>query len=150
MQSKASTPEQYLQELSEERKIIVEKLRQIILKNLPEGFEEQMSYGMLGYVVPHALYPKGYHVNPKLPLPFLNVASQKHYIALYHLGLYSNPKLMDWFKDEYAKRTSHKLDMGKSCIRFKKLEAIPYDLVAELCQKITPHDWIITYEAAIK
>ncbi len=150
MQSKASTPEQYLQELSEERKIIVEKLRQIILKNLPEGFEEQMSYGMLGYVVPHALYSKGYHVNPKLPLPFLNVASQKHYIALYHLGLYSNPKLMNWFKDEYAKRASHKLDMGKSCIRFKKLEAIPYDLVAELCQKITPHDWIITYEAAIK
>ncbi|APD06027.1 hypothetical protein UJ101_00480 [Flavobacteriaceae bacterium UJ101] len=150
MQSNAATPEQYINELPEERKEVIQKLRQLIKENLPKGFEEQMSYGMLGYVVPHSLYPKGYHVNPTLPLPFLNLASQKHYIALYHAGIYANTELMDWFVKEYPKHSRYKLDMGKSCIRFKKLNAIPYSLIATLCQKITPQEWIDLYESQIQ
>ncbi len=150
MQSNAATPEQYINELPEERKEVIQKLRQLIKENLPKGFEEQMSYGMLGYVVPHSLYPKGYHVNPTLPLPFLILASQKHYIALYHAGIYANTELMDWFVKEYPKHSRYKLDMGKSCIRFKKLNTIPYSLIATLCQKITPQEWIDLYESQIQ
>ncbi len=145
MQSAASTPEQYLNELSDERKQVINKIRSIILENLPAGFKEEMSYGMLGYIVPKTNYPNGYHCNPKLPLPFLALASQKNFIALYHMGIYSSEAVMAWFKNEYAK-TGCKLDMGKSCLRFSKFDKIPYELIGELCQKFTVNDWITIYE----
>ncbi len=150
MQSKATTPEQYLKELPQERKQVMTKLRDIILKNLPKGFEECISYGMLGYVVPHSIYPNGYHVNPSLPLPFISLASQKNNISVYHSGIYSDPDLMRWFLDEYPKHVSSKLDIGKSCIRFKNIEKIPFDLIAQLCAKMTPQLWIEKYEKVIK
>ena len=150
MQSTATTVNEYLNELPEERKEAFSKLRDGILKNLPKGFEEQISYGMLGYVVPHTLYPNGYHCNPKLPLPFMNIASQKNFIALYHMGIYVNPKLMEWFITEYPKHSTQKLDMGKSCIRFKKMDQIPYDLIAELTGKMSVEVWIECYETQIK
>ena len=150
MQSKASTPEQYLNQLPQERKQVMTKLRDIILKNLPKGFEECISYGMLGYVVPHSMYPEGYHVNPSLPLPFINLASQKNNISLYHSGIYSDPQLMQWFVNEYPKHASNKLDMGKSCIRFKNIEKRPFDLIAQLCAKMTPQLWTEKYEKVIK
>ena len=128
MQSKATTVDEYLNELPSDRKDCLTKLRSIIKENLPEGFEETMSYGMIGYVVPHSLYPAGYHSTPKLPLPFLNIASQKNFVALYHMSLNSDKKLLEWFTKEYVEQTKTKLDMGKSCIRFKKLEQIPYNL----------------------
>ena len=151
MQSKATTIEQYLAELTEERKPIIKKLRQVILDNLPEGFEEVMSYGMLGYVVPHSLYPHGYHCDPKLPLPFINLASQKAHVGFYHMGIYSDEKLLKWFTEEYAKTDIKvKLNMGKSCIRFKKEAHIPYELLGELVSKVSVQDWITTYESNIK
>jgi len=148
MQSKAITPQEYLNELPSDRKAAVEKLRNTILENLPEGFQEIIGYGMLGYVVPHSIYPKGYHCDPKLPLPFLNLASQKNFVALYHMGIYANKTLLDWFVSEFPKHSKAKLDMGKSCIRFKKMDDIPYDLIAELTRKITVQDWISCYENA--
>ncbi|MEO6189019.1 MAG: DUF1801 domain-containing protein [Saprospiraceae bacterium] len=146
MQSKELTVEAYLKSLPEERKIPMEKLRQTILKNLPKGFQECMSYGMIGYVVPHSLYPEGYHCDPKLPLPFINLASQKNFIALYHMGLYASTTLNKWFVEEYTKQCKTKLDMGKSCLRFKKMEDIPFQLISELCKKLNPQDWIKQYE----
>jgi hypothetical protein len=150
MTSNAASPEEYVDSLPEERKGAVNKLRKVIKKNLPKGFAEVMSYGMLGYVVPHKLYPAGYHCDPKLPLPFLALASQKGSVNLYHMGVYADPKLLKWFTDEYAKHVKSKLDMGKSCIRFKKMEEIPYDLIADLCSKITVEQWIATYEKEYK
>jgi hypothetical protein len=123
-------------------------LRNILLKSIPKGFKEEMSYGMIGYVVPHSLYPKGYHCSPELPLPFLSVASQKNFIAIYHMGMYEKPELLNWFTNEYAQRVKGKLDMGKSCIRFKKPENIPFDLIGELASKMTTKEWIETYENA--
>jgi len=150
MQSTAKTVEKYLNDLPEERKEGFLKLRNNILNNLPKGFEEEMSYGMLGYVVPHSIYPNGYHCNPKLPLPFINIASQKNFIALHHLGIYANPALLGWFTTEYPKHSTQKLDMGKGCIRFKKLDQIPFDLIAELAGKMSVEDWINCYETQIK
>ena len=150
MQSKASTPKEYIAELPEDRKEPMRKFRKLILDNLPEGFEEQMTYGMLGYVVPHSRYPDGYHCDPKQPLPFINLASQKNYIALYHSGIYSDPKLHDWFTNQWPKHMDTKLDMGKSCIRFKNPTKIPYELMGELVQKMTVDEWIERYEKAIK
>ena len=150
MQSKATNPQEYIENLPEDRKEPITKLRNLLLKNLPKGFEEQMSYGMLGYVVPHSTYPEGYHVNPKLPLPFINLASQKNHIAVYHSGIYSDPELMNWFVAEYPKYVSTKLDMGKSCIRFKNPDKIPYELFGELFTKMTPEQWITQYESIIK
>ncbi|WP_303316886.1 DUF1801 domain-containing protein [Flavivirga abyssicola] len=150
MQSKATTPQQYLDELPEERKEPIKKLRQQILENLPKGMEEQMNYGMLGYVIPHSVYPEGYHCDPKLPLPFMNLASQKNFIAVYSMALYSKKELMDWFTSEYAKQCKYKLDMGKSCIRFKKMNDIPFELIGELTSKIDADEWINIYETAIK
>lgn len=146
MQSKATNPEAYIEELPEDRKECITKLRKVILDNLPEGFEEVMSYGMLGYVVPHSLYPNGYHCSPQLPLPFVNLASQKAHIAVYHSGIYASPELLDWFTKEYPKHSKLKLNMGKSCIRFKKPEHIPYELIGELMTKMTPEEWIALYE----
>ncbi|WP_291967223.1 DUF1801 domain-containing protein [Maribacter sp.] len=150
MKYEASSPDNYIAQLPPERKVAIEKLRGIILKKLPHGFEEQLSYGMLGYVVPHTLYPAGYHVKPDLPLPFINLASQKNFIALYHSGIYADITLMNWFKSEYPKHCKRKLDMGKSCIRFKSMDDIPYELIAELCTKMTPQQWIDLYENNIK
>jgi len=150
MTSDAKTPKEYLDSLPEERKKVVSKLRTVIRKNLPKGFKEGMGYGMIGYAVPHSIYPDGYHCDPKLPLPFLSVASQKNFIALYHSGIYADKKIHDWFVEQYPKHTKTKLDMGKSCIRFKKLEDIPYDLIGELCTKVTVEDWIKTYEKNVK
>jgi len=150
MQSKATTVESYLNDLTEERKDVINELRKVILKNLPKGFAEGIGYGMIGYFVPHSIYPNGYHCDPKQPLPFLSMASQKNFIALYHMGIYMNPTLMDWFTAEYAKRVKGKLDMGKSCIRFKKMDAIPFDLIGELASKMSVDEWIACYEKALK
>ena len=150
MQSTATTPEEYIKSLPDDRVEAVNKLRQTLLQNLPKGFTETMSYGMLGYLVPHSIYPPGYHCNPKLPLPFINIASQKNFIALYHMGLYADPKLLEWFTEQYPNHSKQKLDMGKSCLRFKKMDAIPYDLIAELASKMTPAQWIELYESNFK
>ncbi len=150
MTSKATTPEQYIKELPADRKEAITQLRNTVLKNLPKGFKETMSYGMLGYVVPHEIYPAGYHCDPKLPLPFAGMASQKNFIAFYHMGIYANPELLKWFTTEYPKHSSAKLDMGKSCIRFKKPEHIPYKLIGELIKKISVKDWIKMYEENVK
>ena len=150
MQYKASTPEAYISQLPNDRKTPMNKLRKVILEHLPKGFEETISYGMIGYVVPHSIYPNGYHCNPKLPLPFMNIASQKNSINLYHSGVYARSELYDWFVAEFPKHSKRKLDMGKSCIRFKHSDEIPYDLIAELCTKMTVEEWITIYETAIK
>ena len=150
MQYKASNAEEYIQQIPDERKAVFSKLRRIILEHLPKGFQEGISYGMIGYVVPHSLYPSGYHCDPKLPLPFISIASQKNFIAFYHMGIYAQKKLLDWFVSEYPKHCKTKLDMGKSCVRFKKMEDIPYDLIAELCKQMTPEEWIALYETNIK
>ena len=149
MQSNALTPKEYLDKLPEDRKRAFKTLRKYILDNLPKGMEEVMSYGMLGYVVPHSLYPNGYHCNPKLPLPFMNLASQKNFIAVYSMVLYSKTELMDWFVSEYVKRCKYKLDIGKSCIRFKKMEDIPFKLIGELTAKVNTNQWIEIYESSI-
>lgn len=146
MQSKAATPEQYLAELPDDRREAMQKIRTTIKNNLPNGFEEVMSYGMLGYVVPHSIYPDGYHCNPKLPLPFINLASQKNNISLYHMGIYGDENLLNWFVAEYAKQAKSKIDMGKGCLRFKKMDDIPFDLIGELASKISVDDWIAIYE----
>ncbi|MEP7144460.1 MAG: DUF1801 domain-containing protein [Ferruginibacter sp.] len=150
MQSKAISVEQYLKELPPDRQEAISKLRKEILKNLPKGFKEQMSYGMVGYVVPHKLYPAGYHCDPQLPLGFMNIASQKNFIAVYHMGVYADKNLLDWFVKEFAKNTTARLDMGKSCIRFKKMETIPYKLIGELAGKMTVAAWINKYEENFK
>ncbi|MDO5979229.1 DUF1801 domain-containing protein [Flavivirga spongiicola] len=150
MQSKATSPQQYLDELPEDRKEPIHKLRQQILDNLPEGIEEQMNYGMLGYVIPHAVYPDGYHCDPKLPLPFMNLASQKNFVAVYSMVLYAKKEVMDWFTSEYTKQCKYKLDMGKSCIRFKRMHDIPFELIGELASKVSADEWIDIYEKAVK
>jgi len=150
MQSKATTVDQYLSEVPAERQAAMNKLRNVMKKNLPKGFREGMGYGAMGYVVPHSIYPAGYHCNPKDPLPFAGLASQKNSINFYHMGIYVDPKLLKWFVDEYAKAGVGKLDMGKSCVRFKKPENIPFDLIGELCTKITVEKWIEMYEKNLK
>jgi len=150
MQYEATTPEDYIDQLPEDRKNPVGTLRKTILDNLPKGFEEGINYKMLGYYVPHSAYPDGYHCNPKLPVPFMNVASQKNFVALYHMGIYAKKELLDWFVAEYPKHSKYKLDMGKSCIRFKKVDAIPYELIAELVRKMSMEEWLSIYKANTK
>lgn len=150
MKIQADSPEVYIQALPESRRNPMARLRQVMCDHLPSGFEETMNYGMIGYVVPHALYPPGYHCTPDQPLPFISIASQKHFIALYHMGIYSDPELLHWFQKAYAEVVPTKLDMGKSCIRFKNPERIPWDLIAELAGKMTPEVWINRYENALK
>ena len=150
MQSKAATVDAYLAELPEERQRTMKELRKVIKKNLPKGFKEGMGYGMMGWSVPHSLYPPGYHCTPELPLPFIGLASQKNFIAVYHMGVYADPKLLKWFTESHAKASPKKLDMGKSCIRYKKPEDIPYDLIGELASKMTVDDWINMYETGFK
>ena len=150
MTSTATTPTAYVDSLPEDRKKAMNELRKVILKNLPKGFQEEMSYGMIGYVIPHTLYPAGYHCKPELPLPFLNIASQKNFIAVYHMGMYADKKQLDWFTAEFPKHSKAKLDMGKSCIRFKKPEQIPFELIGELTSKMTVKEWIALYEKNYK
>ncbi len=150
MQYKATSPEDYIKQVPEERQDALKKLRKVINDNLPKGFEEGIQYGMIGYYVPHSVYPDGYHCDPKTPLPFMSFASQKNSVNLYHSGIYAIPKIHDWFVNEYPKHNSRKLDMGKSCIRFKKVDEIPFDLIADLCKKLTPEEWIDVYETALK
>ncbi len=150
MQSKAKTVDEYLKEVPEDRQESFNKLRDTILANLPEGFKEEMSYGMIGYVVPHSIYPDGYHCSPELPLPFISIASQKNFIALYHMGIYENREVLDWFIDEYPKYSKLKLDMGKSCIRFKKPDQIPFELIKQLMGKISVKEYISVYEGSRK
>lgn len=150
MKYEANTPQEYVDQLPEDRQPVIQKLRKVITENLPDGFEEGINYNMIGYYVPHTLYPDGYHCDPKLPLPFMNIASQKNSVNLYHSGIYAIPEIHDWFVSEYPKYCKRKLDMGKSCVRFKKLDEIPYELIGELCTKITVEDWITTYEKNVK
>lgn len=148
MTSKATTVDQYINEAPEDRRAALLQLRTIILENLPKGFQEEISYGMIGYVVPHSIYPKGYHCSPELPLPFMSFASQKNSINFYHMGIYAKPDLYNWFVAEYPKHSKQKLDIGKSCIRIKKPENIPFKLIGELAKKMSVSEWIETYEKA--
>ena len=150
MQYKAKSPEDYISQVPLERQDTLKKLRKVIKSSLPKGFEEGIQYGMIGYYVPHSIYPDGYHCTPAEPLPFMSFASQKNSINLYHSGIYAVPKIHDWFVKEYPKHSKRKLDMGKSCIRFKTVDDIPFDLIAELCNKMTVKEWIDVYESNIK
>jgi uncharacterized protein YdhG (YjbR/CyaY superfamily) len=147
MKNDVNTVEEYIALLPEDRKTAINKLRDVILCHIPPGFEETISYGMIGYVIPHSLYPQGYRTNPTLTLPFINLASHKNYIALHHMGIYADNKLLEWFVAEYNTRYNQKPDMGKGCIRFKKMDQIPYDLIGELAGKVSVERWITTYES---
>lgn len=150
MKIEANNVNEYLSNISEDKKEPFEKLLATIQNSLPKGFETGMSYGMVGFYVPHSIYPKGYHCDSKLPLPFAAIAAQKNFIALYHMGIYMDDKLLEWFKESYAKQVKDKLDMGKSCIRFKKVNEIPLDLISELMRKMEVQDWINLYETQLK
>lgn len=150
MRYEANTPEAYIAQVPNDRKIAMNQLRATININLPHGFEEGIRYGMIGYFVPHSTYPDGYHCSPDEPLPFMGLASQKNSINLYHSGIYAIPSIKNWFVAEYPKHCKRKLDMGKSCIRFKYIDDIPYELIGKLCQKIAVDEWIEVYEKAIK
>lgn len=147
MQSSAQSVEEYIRQIPDLQREAIVLLRKTILENLPKGFVEQMSYRMVGYVVPHSIYPDGYHCDPKLPLPFLNIAAQKNFIALYHMGIYASPDLLDWFTTEFPKYSKLKLNMGKGCIRFRNGSPIPYTLIGELVKKTEVTDWINLYES---
>ncbi len=146
MQYTAKTPDEYIAGLPDDRKSALSTLRKVINDNLPEGFKETMGYGHIGWVVPHESYPAGYHCDPKQPLPFMGVASQKNHIALYSMCLYGDVEQLDWFRAEWPKHSKKKLNMGISCIRFTKLEDIPLELIGELASKVTPQQWIEIYE----
>jgi Domain of unknown function (DU1801) len=150
MKPVGKTVKDILINLPEDRAEPFNKLHEVIVKNLPKGFEAAISYGGLGYVVPHTLYPAGYHCKPGEPLPFAGIASQKDSINFYHMGIYSDPRLLKWFVTEYPRHSKQKLDMGKSCVRFKKLNEIPYKLIGELMKKMSAKEWIGKYEAGLK
>lgn len=139
--------QEYIDKLPDDRKLALTKLRKIISENIPDGFTETINYAMPSFVVPHSLYPKGYKCDPKLPLPFISYVSQKNFISIYHMGLYADKNLYDWFVAEYPKYSKTKADIGKSCIRFKKPEQIPYPLIAELVKKMSAQEWIKTFES---
>lgn len=147
MKNDSLTPDDYISNLPENRRLKLQKLREVIKQNLPKGFEETMNYGMIGYVVPHSIYPDGYHCDPSMPLPFINIASQKNHITVYHLGMYAQPELLEWFLDEFKKFSPKKPNMGKSCIRFSKTQEIPYQLIGDLASKLKPLEWIAIYES---
>lgn len=150
MKIEANSVAEYIENAPEERREALNQLREVIVNNIPEGFHEELNYGLPGYVVPHTIYPSGYHCDPKLPVPFISFASQKNFIAFYHMGIYADEKLLNWFQEEYKKVVPTKLDMGKSCIRFKNVKNIPFELLGKLVRKITVEDWINTYEKEIK
>lgn len=146
MKIESLTVDEYISKVPENQKESLSKLREIVQNNLPIGFEETISYGMIGYIVPYSIYPKGYNCKPKQPLPFINIAAQKNHVSLYHMGLYASQELLNWFTEEYPKYSKSKLDMGKGCVRFKNNQEIPYDLIGQLAQKASVNDWIKTYE----
>lgn len=150
MQSKAATVDEYIESLPDDRRIAITAIRDVVNKNLPKGFKECMAYGMIGWVVPHETYPPGYHCDPKLPLGFMNLASQKNHISLYSMCLYGGGTQLGWFQKEWPKHSKKKLNMGKSCIRFTKLEDVPLDLIGELASKVTPQRWVEIYEKALR
>jgi hypothetical protein len=150
MQYQASTPTEYIAQVPPERQPYLQRLHDIILEHLPQGFESEIQYGMIGYVVPKQIYPAGYHCDPKLPLPFASIASQKNSINFYHMGMYADPDLLDWFVIEYPKHTKQKLDMGKSCVRFSKPDLIPFELIGDLMTKTSVDAWIAKYEALFR
>lgn len=150
MKSNAVSVEEYLNNVAEDKKEAIAELRKVVKKNLPKGFKEVISYGMIGYVVPHSLFPAGYHCDPSLPLPFINIAAQKNFIAFYHMGLYANPALLNWFSDAYPMHSKYRLDMGKSCVRFKRNDDIPFELIAELVKKMSVEDWINLYQKGLE
>ena len=150
MKASGKTVEEILNNLPADRTEPFHKLHDVIVKNLPKGFEPAISYGGLGYVVPHTLYPAGYHCKPSEPLPFAGIASQKNSINFYHMGIYADPELFKWFVTEYPKHSKQKLDMGKSCVRFKKMDEIPYNLIGELMKKMSVKKWINVYESKLK
>lgn len=151
MTIQANSPDDYIEKIEDSQKQgAVIKLRNMISKNIPAGFEEGMLYNMISYYVPHSLYPSGYHCDPKLPLPFISIAAQKNFVAVYHMGIYADQDLLNWFSEEHQKRVSGKLDMGKSCIRYKNPDKIPADLIGALAAKMTPIDWISLYEKAFR
>ncbi len=141
--------EAYIEQVDEKWRDSFAKLADVIATNIPAGFEQTMNYDMISYVVPLSLYPKGYHVTPNTPLPFISLAAQKRHIAVYHMGIYADANLLAWFQEEYAKRVPTKLNMGKSCIRFSSTKNIPYDLLGELVSKMTPREWINRYEGEL-
>jgi len=139
------TPKEYIEQIVEDKKEAFVKLHSIIVDNIPIGFEETINYGMIGFVVPLSTFSEGYLDDNSTPLPFVNLASQKNYISLYHSGIYADNDILQWFKSEYPKHSKRKLDMGKSCIRFKNMNEIPYELIAELMSKISVERWIELY-----
>lgn len=146
MQNEIKTVTEYIQSIQKDRRDAFTKLRNTILSHLPLEFTEQLSYGMIGYVVPLSIYPKGYHAKKGEPIPFISIASQKRHFAIYHTGIYMDEKLRDWFIKEYAKRVKTKLDMSKSCIRLKYFNDIPFDLIGELCEKVSLDEFVRMYE----
>ncbi len=150
MQIPSASIDEYLSRIPGDRQEIFRKIIDTVNNNLPDGFSQGMSYGMIGWAVPLETYPAGYHCTPGLPLPFISLASQKNFIALYHMGMYAKPELLDWFVAEYPKYSKRKLDMGKSCVRFKKMDDVPLELLAELSKKITVEEWIDIYETNLK
>ena len=148
MQSNAKTPDEYIAGLPADRQVAISAIRKVINDNLPAGFKECVMYGHIGWVVPKETYPPGYHCDPNLPLGFMSLASQKNHIALYAMCLYGVKDQLDWFVSEWPKHSKKKLNMGKSCIRFSKLEDVPLDLIAELASKVTPQQWVEIYEKA--
>ncbi|CAN5196595.1 DUF1801 domain-containing protein [soil metagenome] len=150
MQYEAKTPDEYIAGLPEGRRLAISALRKVINDNLPKGFREEMGYGHMGWVVPKETYPPGYHCDPTQPLAFMGIASQKNHIALYSMCLYGNVKQLDWFRAEWPKYSKKKLNMGKSCIRFTKLEDIPLALIGKLASQVTPQQWIDIYEKDFK
>lgn len=150
MQIPSDSVADYISKIPEERQEVFKKLFDTINDNLPKGFQQGTSYGMVGWAVPLETYPAGYHCTPGSPLPFMSLASQKNFIAFYHMGIYADPELLEWFVAEYPKYSTRKLDMGKSCIRFKKMEDIPFELIAEVSKKMTVEDWINLYETQFK
>jgi hypothetical protein len=149
MQSSAATVAEYLKQLPEDRRAAISKVRSVIRKNLPKGFAEQMTYGMIGYVVPHKLYPPGYHCNPEQPLPYACLASQKNYMSLYLMSIYGDGELARWMREQFQAR-GKKLDIGKSCIRFKKIEDLPLDVIAEALSRVSVDAYIERVESARK
>ena len=146
----ASDIKEFIDNLPDDRKKAVSEIRKVINKNLPAGFKESFGMGMIIWSVPHSSYPAGYHCDPKKPLMLIGLAANKSGISMHHMGLYASPKLLNWFTSEWTKQSSKKLDMGKGCVRFKKLEDVPLGLLGELSTKLTPHAWVEHYESALK
>jgi len=149
MQSKATTVDQYLAELPAARREAIEAVRVVILENLSTGYEEGMQYGMIGYYVPHSVYPAGYHCDSRQPLPFAALASQKNYMSIYLNCIYSNPDQEAWFREAWAK-SGKKLDMGKSCIRFKSIDDVPLAVIGQSVKRVPMKKFVEYYEAAVR